>query len=186
VFCYTCPAARPAPRPVGRVVDEPGADGVRKHVIDRRGEVVLVSDHPRREAFLEQVPAPFMAGVVLPRVDAVEPTKRRRELVRRALDDQVVMRPHQAVGVNAKAEGPRNSAQEGEKEASVNVVPEERQLGNRAGGDVEQAVRKMETWNAGHGAKVRVGPRKSRPRRTSFPLQTRLREPRRVTVTGRG
>jgi hypothetical protein len=98
----------------------------------------------------------------------------------------VVVRPHQAVGMKAKTEAPWNSAQEGEKEASVDIVPEDRQLEKRAGGDVEEAVRKMATWNAGHEAKVRAGRAKSRPRRTSVLLRTRLREPRPVTVTGRG
>ncbi len=94
-------AFRPAPRPVLPTLHQPGADWVVENVVGRRGEMVLVADDPRGKPLGEEVTTAAVARVVLSRVDAVQPAKCLGEVSRGALDDQVVVRSHQAVRMDA-------------------------------------------------------------------------------------
>jgi hypothetical protein len=85
-----------APRPILAALDEPGADGVVEHVVDRLREMFFVADHPRPEAFGEEGAEASVAGIVLAGVVPVEPLHRLRELFRLGFDDDVVVGRHQA------------------------------------------------------------------------------------------
>jgi hypothetical protein len=78
------------------VVDEPRAHGVAQDVLDRPLVVLVVADHPAREARSEDVSVPAVAGVEALRVDAVQVLHAGREPLRRRLDDQVVVGAHEA------------------------------------------------------------------------------------------
>jgi hypothetical protein len=108
--------------------DEPGADGVVEDVGDRRLEVIVVLDDPRGEALTEQRPPSLVAGVVLPGVVAVQPVERRREHLVRPLDGGVVVRAHQAVGVQRQARAPYRPSKVELEEEVVPVVTEEERL----------------------------------------------------------
>jgi hypothetical protein len=73
VFGLACDAT---PRPVLPALDEPGANGVVQHVLDRGGEVLLVPDHASPEAFGEEGAEASVPRIVLARVVAVEPLHR--------------------------------------------------------------------------------------------------------------
>jgi hypothetical protein len=60
-------------------------------------------DDPGGEALGQEGAFPPVASVVLARVVAVEPVEGAGELVRRSLDDRVVVRPHDAVGMEREA-----------------------------------------------------------------------------------
>jgi hypothetical protein len=77
--------------------------------------VLLAVDDPRREALREQCAAATVAGVVLPGVVALVPLGRLREILCAAVDDRVVVRPHQAVDVQAELEADEGSAEEPEE-----------------------------------------------------------------------
>jgi hypothetical protein len=105
---FTVPAGsspwRPAPRPPRAVPDEAGPDGIVEDVLDRRLVVLLAVDDPRREALCEQGAAASVASVVFAGVVALVPLGRLREILGAAVDDRVVVRPHQAVDVQAELE----------------------------------------------------------------------------------
>jgi hypothetical protein len=65
-----------APGPVLAAADEAGANGVIEDVLDRGGEVLLVPDHARPEAFGEKRAEATVPRIVLAGVVAVEPLHR--------------------------------------------------------------------------------------------------------------
>src|SRR4051812_28655162 len=91
--------SRGAPRPLAPVLDEAGSDGVREHVLERALVVLLVADHPRREAGAEDVAVATMPAIEALRVFTVQVLHPCGQPLDRRLDDQVVVRAHQAEGV---------------------------------------------------------------------------------------
>jgi hypothetical protein len=158
-----------APRPILAALDEPGADRVVEHVVDRSREVFFVADHPRPEAFGEERAEASVAGVVLAGVVAVQPLHRLRELFRLGLDDDVVVGRHQAPGLQAEAEAPDRPPEVEQEEDPVRVVAEERRVGDTPGRHVEVAIRKARPKHASHRPILRPptstynGTRSSRP-----------------------
>jgi hypothetical protein len=74
------------------------------------------------------------------RVAAVEALESRRELGDGRLDDEVVVVRHQAEGVEPPVVLPHDEAEEAEEDATVVVIPVDRDPSGSAGGDVEVAV----------------------------------------------
>ena len=70
-----------APRPVGRLSDEAGADGVHPDVIENAVPVVLVANRPGGEALAEEGSDAVVDGVVLAGVRAVRTVERRGEVL---------------------------------------------------------------------------------------------------------
>jgi hypothetical protein len=105
--------------------------------------VLLALDDPRGEALREQGAAAAVASVVLPSVVALVPLGGLREILRAAVDDCVVVRPHQAVDVQAELEADERSAEEPQEQEPVERVQEERRLMDAVRRDVEIAVRQM-------------------------------------------
>ena len=174
------------PRPVFRTVDESRSDGVPEHVVDRVSQVVLVVDDPGGEPLAEEGASPVVARVVLARVVAVQPVERAGEHLVRPFDDGVVVRPHQAIGVEGEARAPDRPAEVEHEEEVVAVVAEEHRLLDRVRGDVEVARRQVGAVDASHSATVRAPTTATGPRRAFVAHSTRPREPRRVSDTRRG
>jgi hypothetical protein len=130
-----------APGPVLPALDEAGADGVVEDVVDRSLEMILVADDPGREALAEQGSSALVAGVVLAREVAVQPVERCREHLVRPLDGHVIVRPHQAVGVEDEARAPNRPSEVEHEQEVVAVVVEQHRLLDRVGRDVEVAGR---------------------------------------------
>jgi hypothetical protein len=152
------PSRRPAPRPLGAVADEAGADGVVEDVLDRGFVVLFAVDDPRREALREQRAAASVTGVVLSGVVALVPLGSPREILRAAVDDRVVVRPHQAPDVEAELEADEGAAEEPQEQEPVEYVQEERRLVDAVRCDVEVAVRQLGTEDSGHAATLRLRP----------------------------
>jgi hypothetical protein len=148
---------RATPGPVSASIGEAGVQRVVEDVVDRRFELSFVPDHPRPEALGEERAEAAVAGVVLPRVVAMEPLHRSRELLRRAFHDEVVVGRHQAPGLEAEAEAPDRGPEVEQEEAAVEVVPVERSLADAARGDVEVSVGQTRTQHASHAAIVPSG-----------------------------
>jgi hypothetical protein len=140
-----------APRPVLGAVDQAGADGIRQHVLDRRLEVIFVMDHPRGEALGQEGASPPVTGVVFARVMAVEPVEGAGELARRSLDDDVVVRSHDAVGMKRQAGPSHSSSEVDHEEQPIAVVAEEHRLPDRLSRDVEEAGRQVAAADSSHG-----------------------------------
>jgi len=176
-----------APGPVLGTVDEAGADGIRQHVLDRRLEVILVLDHPGGEALGQERASPPVSRVVLAGVMAVEPVEGAGELTGRSLDDNVVVRSHDAAGMKREAGAPHGSSEVEHEQEPIAVVTEEHRLRDRVGGDVKEPGRQVGAANSSHWAGRYAPTRACNPRRsTPFTNSTRLREPRRVSDTRRG
>jgi hypothetical protein len=139
-----------APGPVFGSVDESRADGVVENVGDRVFVVLLVVDHPRGEARTEERSLATEAGVVLARVVTLEPLDGRRESLHRAVDDGVVVRRHQAVGVETERPTSEALRQEGQESTEVLCVAEELRRMNRVAGEVEVAVGQVAAKNPRH------------------------------------
>jgi len=179
-----------APRPLVGVDDEARADRVVTHVFERRRVVVFVVDDPGREALREERALASEPRVVLARIVALEPLDGRREPLNRAVDHGVVVRRHQAVGVEAERPPLHGGLQERDESAAVLVVTEERRPVHRAGGHVEVPVRKRRAKESSHRTTVRPRCRDrlvaTQIRTTNDSLRTRSAPPRRVSDTRRG
>jgi hypothetical protein len=143
---------RAAPPPVLGSWDEPGAHRVRQHVLDRVVEMVLIVDHPGREALREERAAAAPAGVRLAGIVAVEPVEGAGKRFRRPGDDRVVVRPQRAVGVERQPRAAHGSPQVADEEVALGPVQEQHRLGDRVRGDVEEAAGKLGASYSGHGS----------------------------------
>jgi hypothetical protein len=149
VFVRRCGAA---PRPLLRTIDDAGSNRVVEDVLDGGSELSLVPDHGRPEAFGKERAEAAVTGVVLARVVAVEPLHRPGELLGRAFDDHVVVRGHQAPALQAETEAADRSAQMDQEQPPVDVVSEERRVGDAASSDVEIPIGKTRAKHAPHPA----------------------------------
>lgn len=143
VFC--CARARrqagcPAPRPARGLGDEPGANRVHEDVLDRCRKVLLVVDHPGREALGEERTATVMARVVLPRIVALEPLDCSRKLLGRAVDDRVVVRPHEAIRVESESAADDGPSEEGHEHPPIDGIAKEPRFSDAPSRHVEVAV----------------------------------------------
>jgi hypothetical protein len=96
------------------------------------------------------MPEALVALVERLRVAALEALKASRELGLRAVQDEVVVRRHQAEGVQrppVPLDARPNVCQKG---APIAVVPEDRAAVDSAGGDVEVAIGKRGAQDTGH------------------------------------
>jgi hypothetical protein len=147
------------PRPLVDRIAEPGADGVLDDVAAGGVQVALVLDRPRREAVCEEVPEAPVALVERLRVAALEPLNAPRELGLGAVQDDVVVRRHEAERVQRPAVSLGARPHVGQERAPVVVVPENRAAVHAATGDVEVAVRKRGSENARHASiQAALGP----------------------------
>ena len=137
------------PGPVLRVADESGAHRVHDDVLERVLVVLLVVDDPRGEPLAEERALAAEAGVVLSRVVALEPLNRRREVLDPGLDEGVVVRAHQAVGVEPDAPAPDALLEQRNERPVVVPVAEQQGLMDRVRRQVEVAVRQLGAQDSG-------------------------------------
>ena len=105
--------------------------------------MTLVADEPRSEAALEYMAAAAVALVEQLRVAAVQPLHARGEVRGRRLDDEVVVRVHQAVPVDGPAELACHHAQQVQEVDAVDVHAEDRCVTDAVGCDVKEPVREI-------------------------------------------
>jgi hypothetical protein len=139
------------PGPLADGVAEAGADGVLDDVAARRVQVALALDRPRREPVREQMPETSVPLVERLRVAALEALDAAREVGPGAAEDEVVVRRHQAEGVERPAVALRAGVDVGQERAPVVVVAEDRAAVHAPGHHVEVAVRKRGSRHARHG-----------------------------------
>ena len=87
-----------------RAADQARSNGVVEDVLEGLLVVVLVVDDPGGEAFPEERAAAAVARIVLAGVVALVPLRGSGEGLRAALENAVLMRSHEAVGVPAERE----------------------------------------------------------------------------------
>jgi hypothetical protein len=115
--------SRPAP-----VLGDTGQlrlDGVLENVFERRGELFVAFDELRREAFAENVVAAPATLVEAARIAAVEVAHSVGEVGLECLDNQVVVRAEEAVGMDPPGIPADDTVEELEEETAVLVVPED-------------------------------------------------------------
>jgi hypothetical protein len=98
--------------------------------------VLLALDHPRREAFAEEVAPTFMPPVERLGVDPVEPPHPLGEAPELGLEDEVVVVRHQAERVHAPVVAVDLLREEAEEQAEVVHHPERRRAGHASRRDV--------------------------------------------------
>ena len=123
--------------------------------------MILVVDHPRREALAEQGTAAPPTGVVLAGVEALVRLGRARDVLDPALQDRVVVRSEQAVGVPPEVEAPQRGAEEPKEQKAVAVVVKEERPVDAVRGYVEVPVRKRRAPDPRHAPNVRREPRRN-------------------------
>jgi hypothetical protein len=117
--------------------------------------VLLAVDHPGGEPVAEQVPgAGGVAPVVRLRVDAVQVVQATGELELGRVDDQVVVRAHEAVAVDSPAMAADGDREQAQEEDAVGVVAEGVLRVHRSRRDVEQAVGKRPPQTSRHRSKL--------------------------------
>jgi hypothetical protein len=140
------------PRPLADGVGETGADWVLDDVTAGGEQVALPVDGSRGEAVGEQVAEAAVPLVERLRVAALEPLDAAGELGLRAVEDEVVVRRHQAERVHRPAIALGARVDVGEEEAPVVVVAEDRAAVDPARHHVEVPVRKRGSWHPRHAA----------------------------------
>jgi hypothetical protein len=116
--------------------------------------VLLAIDDPGGEPVAEEVAAAGVPSVVRLRVDAVQVVEAAGELKLGRVDDQVVVRPHEAVGVNAPFVPADRDDEEAQEEDAVGVVAEHELRVNCPCGHVKEAVREGRPEPARHRSKL--------------------------------
>jgi hypothetical protein len=106
----------------------------------------------------EDVTRARMPVVEVARVSAVEPMHRQGQDLSPALDEQVVVRAHEAVRVAGHLESGDDRPEQPEKYAAVVVVSEQRTVRGRPTGDVVEAVREMTARPSRHVADASTAP----------------------------
>jgi hypothetical protein len=112
--------------------------------------VPLVAENVGGETFAEEVTPTPMAAVEAEGVDAVQPFHAVREPLPGGLDDEVVVRPHQTMRVDAPTAVLRRCLEQREEVEAVEVGDEDLRVAYAAGGDVVVAVRELasrEPWH---------------------------------------
>ena len=140
------------PGPLADRVGQTGAHGVLDHVAAGGEQVALPVDRSGGEAVGEQVAEAAVALVERLPVAALEALDAARELGLRAVEDEVVVRRHQAERVHRPAEALDAGADVGEEEAPVVVVAEDRAAVHSARHHVEVPVRKRGSQHPRHAA----------------------------------
>jgi hypothetical protein len=151
------------PGPLSDGVGETGAHGVLDHVAAGGEQVALPIDRSRGEAVGEQVPEAAVALVERLRVAALETLDAARQLRLSAVEDEVVVRRHQAERVHRPAEALGAGADVREEEAPVVVVAEDRAAVHAARHHVEVPVRKRGSRHPRHAAHQSAPVARSQP-----------------------
>lgn len=138
------------PRPVLDRLAHSRSHGVLDDVLAGLHEIALVVDHPRCEAAGEEVPETAMSLVEGLRVAAVQALEPARELRLGRVEDDVVVRRHEAERVDCPPETLCARAQEREEVPAVGVVDEDPAPVDAAREHVEVAVGKARAGNARH------------------------------------
>jgi hypothetical protein len=141
---------RPGPGPVADAPAHAGLDRILEDVLQGVPEVLLRLDHPRGEAVAEEVPPPAVAAVVTLSIEAVEPLHSGRKLLPGRLDDEVVVRVHQAPRMEPPREPHRDVAQEENEVLTVVVIPVDPHFRDAERRDVVHAVGEMGSRDSRH------------------------------------
>lgn len=114
--------------------------------------MLVVADDPRREARSEDVPVAVVPPVEALSVLAVEVLHAVGEPLDRRLDDQVVVRAHEAEGVAVPEVALDCDREHAEEAAPVVVVQVDESVPRPARRDVEDSVRKIAAKRSRHAA----------------------------------
>jgi len=151
-----------APRPVLAALDEARANRVVEDVVHGVLVVLFVVDDPGGKPLAEQCSLALEARVVLAGIVALDPLHGRREILDPGVDERVVVRPHQAVGMQPEAPTP-DALREQRREGSVVVaVAEQPGFVNGVGGQVEVAVGQLCAEDSSHASTLRLAARAKR------------------------
>jgi hypothetical protein len=112
--------------------------------------VVVVDDHACGEAVAEEVSVAVVPVVEAGRVTPVQEVHADRELLPRRLDEEVVVRAHEAEGEDVPAVALDCGEEEQVHRAVVVDVAEEKGVGDGAAVGVVEAVGKLRTRAASH------------------------------------
>jgi hypothetical protein len=116
--------------------------------------VLVVANDLGVEALLVEMPDAVVSLVEALRVDAVEAVHSQRDVFERRLDDQVEVVVEQAVDVDDPAEARRRFPHESQPAPPVDVVEDDRHLGDAANGEVVDALGRQDAaWKARHEAR---------------------------------
>jgi hypothetical protein len=118
--------------------------------------VVLVADHPRPEAFLEQMSLSAMPAIETLRVQAVQPVHHPRQLLARPLDDQVVMGSEQRPGEEAGSEQIGGLVEEVDERRAVDIVEKDKAAAGASRARMEYPVGEPATRSTRHGCDGRA------------------------------
>jgi hypothetical protein len=143
-----------APAPFFGRFAEPGADRILEDVGDRCVEVILVVDDPGRVAVAEQMSLALVPSVEALRVDAVEAVDAAGHQLNGRLEQQVVVRAHEAVSDAAPAEAADALPEQLEELQPVLVVNEDERVLDSVRRDVKEAVGEVGSKPACHAPTV--------------------------------
>jgi hypothetical protein len=102
--------------------------------------MLVVIQRSSEEPVLEEVADPFMSRIEPLRVAPIDAVQAFREPLEMRLDDQVIVIPHQTVGVTSPLPPTAEATCETDEECPIGVIEKDRALGNPTRGDVVHAI----------------------------------------------
>ncbi len=115
--------------------------------------MLLVEDCPGRVPLPEDVAVPPVAEVEVVGVRTVEAPHQIGERICRAVQEEVVVRPHQAVGEAIQPEADVQPPKQAEKDAAIDVVLEEQPVVHGPGRHMEHPVWEGTPRHSRHGCR---------------------------------
>jgi putative intracellular protease/amidase len=138
-------------------------DRVVDDVLERVVVLVLRFDHPRPEPSAEDVVLAAVTFIEGTGVLAVEVAHPVGEVCERGLDEQVVVVPQQAAGMEPPAVAPSDALQDLDEDRAIPVVLEDRRVVVALGSDVVVGAGGQVPVLASHRSDRNGGPRPGRP-----------------------
>jgi len=121
-----CHRAMMAPRPRHGCRNDPGSDRVKREVSSDLQEIVVAIDEQALESTFEDVPHAPMSPIERLAVDPVELPESAGEVRLLGLEEQMIVIPHDAVGVTANAPTDHDLLENPEEGVAVDVIEKDR------------------------------------------------------------
>ena len=156
-------------------LDDGRLDGVEHDVAADREQVRVAFDQDGAVAGLEEVAAAAVPAVEALGVDAVEVAHAEREVPERRLQEQVVVRFHEAVGVAKPAVASDGVGERGKQRDPVLIVTDDASSFVSARDHVDDCARRTDAKRSAHATSVGPSdPRRQRPRNDCHALDANL------------
>ncbi len=143
--CNPCHRPMMTPRPRLGCRNETGADRIEREVPSDLQEIIVAIDQQALESTRKDVPHASMPSVERLTVNAVQLSESTGDVGLLRLEEQMVVIPHEAVGVTAKAPTNHDRLEDVQEGVAIEVIEEDRLASVASRQNMEELSRKLKT-----------------------------------------